>query len=293
MGDALVGRERIIEAASTMEPLPVSITRLLHVVSRGDFDAAAIVEIVGHDPALAGEVLAQANSASSGARGSIGDLHQATARIGANAVVQLAVRRAMRTRLGGAIAAYGLGPNELWRHGVTTSVAAEVVREVAEVEINAMATTAALLHDVGKLVIGSCLPTSLTDSLVIAAERDSIDLVEAERAVLGIDHGEVGAQVLGVWGLPMSAQIALRHHHAPNTSDPLTHALALADHLAHAAEQRRVARDDQDDLGSYIPSAAPHAAAVGVPRSMLPSLVISTADRATEITNTYRPARAA
>ena len=300
MDSALIRREDILKAAGTIEPLPASITRLLQVVSEDDYDASKIVEIVAIDPALTGDVLARANSAASGSQRLIGDLRQAAARIGANAVVEIAVRRTMRGRLDDEIEAYGLGPNELWRHAITASVAADVIRRAASKPVAPMITTAALVHDIGKVVIASCLPPSLTDALVQASETDDIDLSEVEREVIGIDHGEVGGQVVRMWGLPVSVQVALMQHHGSETGDTFTHALILADRMAHAArelvmrepveegeEGEEGEEDVEEDTTPLLADATMHADLVGIPVTRLPALVAETADLATDIVALY------
>ena len=286
MDSALISRADIIAAADTIEPLPASIARLMNLVASSDYDSAAIVEIITHDPALAADVLIRANSVMSASRSVIGDLKQATARIGATAIVEIAMRRTMQSRLSGEVAAYGLGPNELWRHAVTASVAADLVRSAANKPVAPMISTAGLLHDIGKLVIAKCLPPSLTDSLVTAAETDGLDIAETERQVLGIDHGEVGAVVVRSWGLPVSVQTALTQHHMPS-NDSFTRALVLADQLAHAVDQLSDEEPEEDDLTPWLADSVDHAAAVGIDPSKLPGLVVTTAEKAGEVVASF------
>lgn len=285
MDSALISRTDIIAAADTIEPLPASISRLMSLVSSADYDAADIVDVITHDPALAADVLIRANSVMSASRSVIGDLKQAAARIGANAIVEIAMRRTMQSRLSGEVAAYGLGPNDLWRHAVTASVAGDVIRKSAAHPVAPMISTAALLHDVGKLVVAKCLPPALTDTLVTAAETDGISLDEAERRVLGIDHGEVGGVVVRSWGLPVSVQTALTQHHA-ETADSFTHALMLADHIAHAVDELSD-EPDEDDISPWLTDAAEHATAVGIALGKLPGIVATTAELATDVVASF------
>lgn len=285
MDSALISRTDIIAAADTIEPLPASISRLMSLVASSDYDASAIVEVITHDPALAADVLIRANSVMSASRSVIGDLKQAAARIGANAIVEIAMRRTMQSRLSAEVPAYGLGPNELWRHAVTASVAGDVIRKAATSPVAPMISTAGLLHDVGKIVIAKVLPPSLTDAIVDAAAMDDIALWEAERQVLGIDHGEVGGVVVRTWGLPVSVQTALMQHHAV-TADAFTHALSLADHLAHAVGD--LPDDPEEELESpWLVGAEVHAAAVGIATSKLPSLVMTTAEMASDVVASF------
>jgi len=286
MDSALISRTDIIAAADTIEPLPASISRLMSLVSAADYDAADIVDVITHDPALAADVLIRANSVMSASRSVIGDLKQASARIGANAIVEIAMRRTMQSRLSGEVAAYGLGPNDLWRHAVTASVAGDVIRKAAAKPVAPMISTAGLLHDIGKLVIAKCLPPTLTDSIVNAAAAEEIDIADAERQILGIDHGEVGAVVVRSWGLPVSVQTALMQHHAP-TTDSFTHALVLADHLAHAVDEVNDAEPEEDDLSPWLADAAEHATAIGVAPAKLPALVATIADQASDVVASF------
>ena len=71
--EAVISRDDIMTAASRIEPLPASVSKLLSVTAGDDYSAADVVEVVQYDPALTGDVLARANSAASGARRTIGD----------------------------------------------------------------------------------------------------------------------------------------------------------------------------------------------------------------------------
>jgi hypothetical protein len=91
--------------------------------------------------------------------------------------------------------------------------------------------TAALTHDIGKVVLGS-FPEIDAYGIIALALRDRISFEEAERTILGIDHAEVGAFLAEHWGLPGSIVDAVRLHHQPELS--LEHPLIV--NLVHVAD---------------------------------------------------------
>jgi putative nucleotidyltransferase with HDIG domain len=92
-----------------------------------------------------------------------------------------------------------------------------------------------MLHDVGKLILATRLPKEM-DELAAAARQRRRPLHELEREVLGVTHAEVGAYLLGLWGLPAAIVEAVAQHHsvgqvAPRTFDVLA-AVYVADAIA-------------------------------------------------------------
>ena len=73
---------------------------------------------------------------------------------------------------------------------------------------------AALLHDMGELVLASRMPREFNESMAMAKERGCTGY-EAEEAMFGVSHAEVGAYLLGVWGISGLIVEAVAHHHRP------------------------------------------------------------------------------
>lgn len=280
-----ISRIEIIAAADTFEPLPAAVTRLLRVIADDELDTAVVVEIMSHDPALAGDVLAAANSAASGANRKIGDMRQAVPHIGIREIVNLALRRAVRGRFAVAAPCYGLGADDLWRHSISASLSGDIVRRAATRPVAPMISTAALIHDVGKLVIARCIPDSLVDPLLHEIDNGT-PVEDAERAVLGLDHGEVSAVVARTWGLPVSVQVALTQHHVHGGSDLFTQALQLADRLAHAIEEIDPETDDLDAVATNA-RISTQLAACGIDVATGPKLVQEVAETVTATLAAY------
>ncbi len=237
-GVPVVEREEIVRAVGSIEPMPIATARLLSIVADDGFSVSEIVDVVRHDTALAGDVLSRANSAAYAAKTPIGDIAGAVARLGAGAVVQIAVARAVKGRLSSVLPVYGMAAEELWRHSVIASVVADRLLAAAPDGVPSGVGTAALIHDVGKTVIAAVIPNSFLAALGPAACGEGIDLVDAEARVLGIDHAEVGALVSRCWGMPVSTQVALaQHHRAVETLLALPAAVELSSRLAHIVEE--------------------------------------------------------
>jgi HD-like signal output (HDOD) protein/CheY-like chemotaxis protein len=94
------------------------------------------------------------------------------------------------------------------------------------------AFVAAILHDIGQLVLALGLPDDYRDILAAGAGSPC----DAERAALGVTHAEVGACLLEIWGLPRAIVEAVRAHHDPASAPPEYRALATALHAADIAD---------------------------------------------------------
>lgn len=75
--------------------------------------------------------------------------------------------------------------------------------------------TAGVLHDIGMLVLASRAPTMLMTAM-LHAERSGVPFHVAEAELHGVTHAEVGAYLLGLWGLPWSLVESVGMHHSPD-----------------------------------------------------------------------------
>jgi putative nucleotidyltransferase with HDIG domain len=228
----VIDLDELARAASRLEPLSPSATRLAALVCEGSPELGQVVEIVRFDEALTASLLRSANSSWSASRVEITTVRDAVIRLGASPVLAMTLGRNVRGRLDDALPQYGLGEGELWRHSVAASLAAELLAPRARHRPPPEAATAALLHDVGKLVMARFLAPPVLDALREQQER-GLTPMNAEAAVLGTDHAELGALIARSWSLPESLVRGIREHGRPRAdSDTLVHAVYLADVLA-------------------------------------------------------------
>jgi len=108
---------------------------------------------------------------------------------------------------------YDIPPGELWQHSIAVSKAAEALAKFAKLTDPIDFFTPALLHDLGKLVLGIFVKNEIQTIETVVAK--GVPLEVAEHMVLGTDHAEIGSQILANWSFPSDIVNAVRWHHNP------------------------------------------------------------------------------
>jgi HD-like signal output (HDOD) protein len=134
----------------------------------------------------------------------------------------------------------GFSLEALWSHSLATAAASHriAIDEGLDKEAVAAAFLAGMLHDIGKLVLAMGMPNEYARVLELArgrpgSERD-IETLELQAA-----HTDVGAYLVGLWGLPNTIAEAIAFHEDPaqSTGDfGLPGIVHVADRIAHHPE---------------------------------------------------------
>ncbi|MEW6516208.1 MAG: HDOD domain-containing protein [candidate division FCPU426 bacterium] len=200
----------------SLAPLPLSVVRLAELVSDPNSETDAFVGVIKFDQALTANVLRWANSAWSQSRTPIENVRDAVIRLGSENILKLAIGYHLMKPMKQGNRGYSLTENELWRHSVAAALAAESLSHFAKVPIPPAAFTGALIHDIGKLVLGRHLGTdNLKDAIQHAMEDKNLTYIQAEREITGTDHAEVGAAIAREWKIPEPLVKAIAFHHEP------------------------------------------------------------------------------
>jgi putative nucleotidyltransferase with HDIG domain len=92
---------------------------------------------------------------------------------------------------------------------------------------------AGLLHDIGYWILVQECPTDLARALELSRTQ-GLPLFECERRTIGATHAEIGAYLLGLWGLPYSVVEAVALHHTPTAITSHGYDLLSALAVSHA-----------------------------------------------------------
>ena len=198
--------------------IPATVTRLMSILENPDVDVNEVEALLRYDAGLTANILKLANAAYFGFANQVGSVRQAVVLLGARRLTQLVMTSCVNGMMEGPVPGYELPAGELLRHSIAVSVAAEDLARMLSSPRADEVFTAALLHDVGKLVLGEFLAVGLEK---IDAQTDpSVSFEALERRILGADHAEVGARILQHWAFPDPLVRAVRHHHDPDAADP-------------------------------------------------------------------------
>jgi HD-like signal output (HDOD) protein len=205
-----------------------------------------IGSIIAHDPAMSAKILQLINSPFFGLSRSVVNPVQASALLGIDIIRGLVLCINVFSQFN-PMTLEKLGITSLWEHSAHVGAYAKIIarEEHADKKISDFSFTAGVLHDIGKLVLADNLPVQYFSALGTSARKD-IELCETEKEIFGATHAQVGAYLLGLWGLPHSIVEAVAFHHTPmdypeTAFNPVTavHAANYIEHQRHPAHWTR------------------------------------------------------
>ena len=189
-----------------------------------------LARCVERDPAIAAKLLQLANSAAFGAARTVTTIADAISYLGLELIGHLVMLSSLfdHPTQRGPVARL---LEDL--HDQTLRTAALVRRLIPERKPAELAFAAALFHDVGEAVLMVGMPETYP-ALLAATAASHEPLVVAERRELGASHAEVGAYLLGMWGLPAPLLDLVAYHHDPRGAPAELHPVLAALHVADA-----------------------------------------------------------
>lgn len=209
---ALLRNEHIRASIGGIESLPTvpSVYRALSDALVGECASPEqIGKIVEQDVGIGAKVLQLVNSSFFGLPRKTTSLLEAVRYLGLGTIRSLVLSHSVFEQLGQGNPALAEQGHEHALH--CARIARQLLNGGPEAEL---AFTAGLLHDVGSLILASRLPKEYAEICEQAAVTGvTIHQLESER--LGVNHAQVGAYLLGLWGLPHEVLDIVALHHAP------------------------------------------------------------------------------
>lgn len=227
----------LVSRLGTLPSVPALYFQILNELGSPHATLDKVGETIAQDPGMTAKMLQMVNSAFFGLRQQLTDPTEAVLQLGLETIKSLVLGLNVFSQLETATSA-DFSAEKLWQHSLATAITA---RRIAQMECREKCMveetfTAGLLHDVGRLLLVANLPDQYKEACDRAKE-DGITLVEAERAVLGASHAEVGGYLLGLWGLPISLVEAAVFHHFPGKCQVKVFAPLTAVHVANVLVQ--------------------------------------------------------
>jgi putative nucleotidyltransferase with HDIG domain len=212
-------KKELMEQAKEITKRLQSRQAILDALAGPAYEPKEITELVLRDQALTARILRTVNSPFYGFRHAIGSVFRAILLLG-----HVEVRNIIwRACVADAREAEGDGADDLvdaiWKHSFAASRVAYAMGKELHLRESDEIATAALLHDIGKLVFASVRPDSVRE-LYKPIGFSPRELFEREEELFGVAHPLLGSEVARSWRLPDPISATIEHHHAPSYVDP-------------------------------------------------------------------------
>ncbi|BCB96658.1 histidine kinase [Dissulfurispira thermophila] len=199
-----------VEAIENLPTIPPVLKNLLNLIENPKISLSEIGNFIMKDPALTTRILKVVNSPIYGFPGRVSTISQALILLGLNTVkgvlLGVSVFEVMKKVMSG-----------LWEHSVGCAVTSRIISQKKALGYLEEVSVAALLHDIGKVVMGLKFSNEYRRVLKEAETKD-IFIFESERKYFSVDHAMVGAWLTDKWKFPRSLIEVIEYHHKPHLS---------------------------------------------------------------------------
>jgi putative nucleotidyltransferase with HDIG domain len=206
---------KLIKSVGNLPAFPATVVKVMGLLSGDDYSLAEVAKVISFDQSITGNILKICNSAYFGCGRSIKTVRDAVGYLGKEnlirAVQTAGISKYYKTNVKGYVAS----ASDLWEHSVAVALMSQILsKKIYGVE-DSVLYSAALLHDVGKIVMGEYIHESIEKINELVDEKQC-SFLEAEEAVIGMNHAELGGKITGQWNLPAEICQAISFHHRPD-----------------------------------------------------------------------------
>lgn len=244
------------KATQELPPLPNVIVRVMQLTESSDASTVQEIEkLIRSDQAVSSKLLRVVNSAYFGLSGQVSSLSQAVVILGYSQVRNLVLSVSMMSQF------QAIGPKakdaqaRLWEQAFGTASAAQILAKKKKLDASEqeLAFVGGLLQNVGSLFMLNTLQRSYL-SVLEESENTKVWLADVETLRLGINHAQVGQQLMVKWKLPENLALLVGRHEGPFGGDPIgsLYAVHAAKHLAFAATHETIGFDERFGIDEEV-----------------------------------------
>jgi HD-like signal output (HDOD) protein len=232
---------KITQSLISLPTLPTVAAQLFELVDDEKYQREALEQIISRDPILTARLLKMTN-----ARGeSVTGIHSAISKLGFEQAKDISMEASMSRVF--ELKNSKVDLQKFWDHCSAVGIVARIVAQEYEPSLAADAFTAGLVHDIGKNVLLQYMGNEFEQAITLSKNRPC-ELHLAERELLGLDHGQIGALLAENWQLPRSTSEVIQYHHDLSRAEinkPLVALVSFADILCRIL--------NAGDGGNYAP----------------------------------------
>ena len=251
----LLGNESLRRLVAGMQQIPSQPTLFAEIKKEAESETSSlktIGAIIAKDMGMTAKVLQLVNSAYFGLNGTVSTAEQAVNLLGLDTIQALVLTVHVFSQFPRTMGWALFQIDRLWAESLATGALARVLakaEKASDREIE-QANTAGFLHDVGILVLAANFGNRY-DGVLAEASSKGMEVWEVERSEFGSTHAEVGAYLLGIWGLSEPIVEAVAYHHRPGDCPGEIFSPLTAVHVANVL-QRECAQQTTGDVSLQL-----------------------------------------
>lgn len=215
---------------SKLPALPKVYARLQELLTSDDTSVHEVAQLISTDAAITAKLLQLVNSAFFRLARRITGIEQAVNHLGFGAIRNLVLSAEVFSSWPGPGPKSVVSIDKLQSHVHQVAAAARALAAGTPKADDAL--LAGLLHDIGYWIFSNECQAELSESVALSV-AEKIPLHQAETRIIGASHAQVGAYLLGLWGLPYPVIEAVAYHHTPESVPPSEFDPAAAVAIAH------------------------------------------------------------
>jgi putative nucleotidyltransferase with HDIG domain len=237
--EAWIPRNSVRELVARVRTLPTIPSLYLEVqalLKSPDASTEEIGAIIAKDMAMMTKLLQVLNSAAYGLQRKITNPAEAVGLLGFETVSSMVMAIKVLGDCDKVKPVY-FSIDRLWKHSTEVARNAKelALMHTSDRALAELAFTGGLMHDLGKVVLAANFDEQYSGAQSLA-RKQKLPLWEVEKEIFGATHGEVGAYLLGLWGMPLEILEVAALHHQPVTGATSGFTALTAVHFANAIE---------------------------------------------------------
>ena len=189
--------EEIVDKVKKLPTLPSVANKITSLINDPTCTAIRLAEVINKDQSLTTRVLRLVNSAFYSLSAEVTNVKHGIALLGFKTISQMVISISVFDVFAGK---YGeeFDRRGFWKHSIGCGVISKIVAQRAKYPKEDDCFTAGLLHDIGKVVLDQYLHEDMIQVIQRTREKE-MSFGDAEQEVLGLNHADIGGQVMKKW----------------------------------------------------------------------------------------------
>jgi putative nucleotidyltransferase with HDIG domain len=240
--------KRIVSQTETLPSLPAVYTEVINELQSKEPAVKKVAEIISTDLAMTAKILQVVNSAFFGLVRKISNPKEAVMLLGTETIKALVLSVKIFSEFNQKKFSW-FNFDELFNHSMAVSMFAQTISKKEHLDQNLVNNSlmAGMFHDLGKLILVTNFQEPYQKVLTEAANTKQ-NLWDLECEMFGTSHAEIGAYLMGLWGLEYPVIEAIAFHHRPGKSLSNSTGLLTAVHFGDAFDRLKNGPNDLNSV---------------------------------------------